>query len=101
MQGLTGVSELDAEGQKKLHELSPYFMVRKNMPPFLLIQGTEDEQVPYQQSIRFRRAILDKGGKCELFTVDGAPHGVGPWEKNPAHQAYKTKMIEWLRATLR
>ena len=101
IQGLTGVKEANTEGQKKLHDLSPYFLIRKNPPPFLLIHGTEDEQVPYQQSVRFRRALMDKGGKVELFTVDGGKHGVGPWEQNPAHQAYKAKFIEWLRATLR
>ncbi len=101
LQSLTGVTELDAEGVKKLHGLSPYFLVHKNMPPFLLIHGTDDEQVPYRQSIQFRRAIQDKGGKCELFTVDGAKHGVGPWGSHPEQQAYKAKMIEWLRAALR
>jgi acetyl esterase/lipase len=40
------------------------------------------------------------GNRCEVFTVEGAPHGIGAWEKNPAWQAYKDKMVEWLRATL-
>jgi hypothetical protein len=26
---------------------------------------------------------------------------VGPWEKNPEHQAYKKKMVDWLKQTLR
>lgn len=101
LQGLTGVTEWNAEGQKKFHDLSPSFLVQKNPPPFLLIHGTEDEQVPYQQSVRFRRVLMEKGGKVELFTVDGAKHGVGPWEKDPGQQAYKAKFIEWLRAALR
>ena len=101
LQGLTGVTEWNAEGQKKFRDLSPSFLVQKNPPPFLLIHGTEDEQVPYQQSVRFRRVLMEKGGKVELFTVDGAKHGVGPWEKDPGHQAYKAKFIEWLRAALR
>ncbi len=101
LQGLTGVTEWNAEGQKKFRELSPSNLVQKNPPPFLLIHGTEDEQVPYQQSVKFRRVLMDKGGKVELFTVDGARHGVGPWEKEPSQQAYKAKFIEWLRAALR
>ena len=40
------------------------------------------------------------GASCEVFTVEDAPHGVGPWEKNPAFQGYKKKMVEWLQATL-
>ncbi|MBK5292169.1 MAG: alpha/beta hydrolase, partial [Acidobacteriia bacterium] len=41
------------------------------------------------------------GVACEVYTVEDAPHGVGPWEKNPAWQTYKIKMVDWLRQTLR
>ena len=44
-------------------------------------------------------ALKKAGNQCEVYTVEGAPHGVGPWEKNPEFQGYKTKMVEWLRAT--
>ena len=45
--------------------------------------------------------IRQAGGSCEVFPVDGAPHGIGPWEKNPAFQDYKVKMIGWLKQQLR
>jgi len=35
------------------------------------------------------------------LTVEGAGHGVGPWEKEPAFQAYKKKMVEWLKENMR
>ena len=33
--------------------------------------------------------------------VEGAGHGVNGWEKDPALETYKTKMLEWLKATLK
>jgi hypothetical protein len=32
--------------------------------------------------------------------VEGAGHGVENWEKNPEHQAYKARMVEWLKSKL-
>ena len=36
------------------------------------------------------------GARCDLFTVEGAPHGIGGWESHPEWQGYKTYVIEWL-----
>lgn len=96
-----GVAKLDDAGIARLREASPITYVRKGLPPFLFIHGTRDAAVPYDQSPRMCDALRKAGNRCEVFTVPDAPHGVGPWEKVPAHQAYKVKMIEWLRATLR
>lgn len=74
--------------------------VSKDAPPFLFIHGTKDTQVPYEHSPRFCEALKAAGAKCEVFTIEGAPHGVGPWEKEPAFQGYKAKMIAWLKANL-
>jgi dipeptidyl aminopeptidase/acylaminoacyl peptidase len=71
------------------------------MPPFLFIHGTRDAAVPFEQSPMMCEAMRKAGARCEVYTVEDAPHGIGPWEKNPAWQGYKVKMIEWLRAALR
>jgi alpha-L-fucosidase 2 len=96
-----GVTALDAPGMAKLREASPITYVRKGLPPFLFIHGTKDAAVPYDQSPLMCDALRKAGNRCEVFTVEGAPHGVGPWEKVPEFQAYKPKMVEWLKATLR
>lgn len=74
--------------------------VSPNAPPFLFIHGTKDAQVPYEHSPRLCEALRAAGARCEVFTIEGAPHGVGPWENEPAFQTYKEKMIAWLRANL-
>jgi len=91
---------LDDAARAKLREASPITYVNRRMPPFLMIHGTEDKPVPYDQSVRMCAAMKKVGVKCEIFTVEGAPHGIGAWEKNLAFQAYKQKMVEWLHATL-
>lgn len=97
---LLGVSDFSDASVAKMKEASPITYVRKGLPPFLFIHGTKDAAVPYEQSPLMCETLKQAGNRCEVFTVEGAPHGVGPWEKVPEHQAYKTKMVEWLKATL-
>jgi alpha-L-fucosidase 2 len=98
---LLHIEELNPESEKKLMAASPITYVNKGMPPFLFIHGTEDKAVPYEQSPLMCDAMKKVGVQCEVFAVPGAPHGVGPWEKNLDWQAYKVKMVEWLQATLK
>jgi len=91
----------DAAYFKLIRQASPINHVRKGIPPFLLIHGTADKTVPYSESPNMCQKIKSAGGVCEVFTVEGADHGIGKWEANPAFQAYKAKMIDWLKASLR
>lgn len=95
-----GISMLAEAGRARLKEASPITYVRKGLPPFLFIHGTKDAAVPYEQSPMMCEKLKAAGNRCEVFMVEGAPHGIGPWEKNPEWQRYKTKMVEWLRGVL-
>ena len=101
VQQLLDISGPSPEADGKMRAASPINHVHKGMPPFLMIHGTEDKAVPYDQSPLMCAKMKEKGVRCEVFTVEGAPHGIGPWEKNPAFQKYKEKMVEWLRQTLK
>lgn len=91
----------DNETEWRLREASPIQYVHKGMPPFLFITGTGDTTVPPNQSTLMCDKMKSVGARCEVFTIDAAPHGMSNWEKNPAFQTYKPKMVEWLKATLR
>jgi alpha-L-fucosidase 2 len=78
-----------------LRNLSPINYVRKDMPPFLLIHGTADTLVPFDQSVQMCRKILEAGASCELYLVKGAGHGIRWWESGHL-TAYKQHMIAWL-----
>ena len=101
LRGLFGLTEMNEESLAYLRKASPIQYVQRGMPPFLLIHGTEDEQVFYSQSVKMHERMTQLELNCELFTVEGGRHGVGPWEKNPKFQAYKEKMVAWLKNVLR
>jgi acetyl esterase/lipase len=54
---------------------SPVTHVSKDDPPFLIMHGTEDPLVPYEQSEILARALRKAGVPVELVPVEGAGHG--------------------------
>jgi len=80
---------------QRLRELSPFQYVRKGMPPFLLIHGTADPLVPFEQSRNMCRAIRNVGGHCDLIAVNGGVHGLRRWE-SAGLTSYKRLMIDWM-----
>ena len=101
LQALLDFQTVDDAARRKLRVASPATYVAKGMPPFLLIHGTADPLVPFQQSVDMCDRMRKAGAACELYPVEGATHGIGGWEKNPAFQSYKRAMVDWLRRTLK
>jgi acetyl esterase len=79
-----------------LRELSPMTWVRQDAPPFLLIHGTADQVVPFQQSLDFCDAIQKAGSACDLYTMNGVGHGLRGWESAKQATAYKARVTHWL-----
>jgi acetyl esterase/lipase len=72
-----GVESLtDAEVAENLTRISPARLVTKHSPPFLLIHGDADRDVPLQQSERMVAALKDAGVPVELIVKPGGGH---PW----------------------
>jgi acetyl esterase len=94
-----GVAQLDASGLAKLHALAPIAAVHQGMPPFLVIHGTQDDQVSFDQSSDFCGAIRHVGTACDLITIAGGGHGMGGW-RAPDMQHWKPEMVAWLKKTL-
>ncbi len=99
MTALFGLTELNDAAYAVLREGSPSTYVRRKMPPYLLIHGTKDEQVPYEQSVRFQQKMQSLGNTCDLVTIPDGAHGMGSWDR--AHPEYKSTMIDWLRRVLK
>jgi len=95
-----GFTEPDDQARRLLREASPITHVAEDMPPFLLIHGTQDPVVPYNQSVLMRDRMKAAGASCELFSVEGGAHGMSGWEKDPKLQAHKTELVRWLKNTL-
>ena len=79
----------------RMRELSPVHLVRAGMPPFLLIHGTADPVVPFDQSRAMCKAIRSAGCECDLLAVNNGGHGVRGWD-DAGLTSYKTLMIKWL-----
>lgn len=82
-----------------LAQLSPVENVRRNMPPFLFIHGTDDSLVPIGQSMDMCDRMRKAGASCEVYPVDGAGHGIRWWSAAERNSADK-KMISWLGRAL-
>ncbi len=89
---------LTDETRAVLRAISPINFVKPGLPPFLLIQGTADKSVPYEQSVNFQAKLKEAGVPCELLTIQGAPHRLTEWDE--FDPSYKEKMIGWLKQTL-
>ena len=84
---------------RALKQFSPLTWVAADAPPFLLIHGTADTLVPFEQSTSFCKALNAAGDTCTLYPVQGAGHGMRWWESQQL-SAYKSMMIDWLKKTL-
>jgi acetyl esterase len=98
---LFGIRAVDAESAPILIKASPVVYVSKDMPPFLLMHGSKDEDVPYEQSVEMCEKMKQAGARCDLITVEGAPHGMDHWEPHPEFQWYKKALVEWLGRNMR
>jgi acetyl esterase len=84
-----------------LREMSPIEHIKPGLPPFLLVHGTQDRVVPYDQSTQMLMRLRDNGVDAELITVDGGGHGLRGWEMSTLYSAYRAKVIDWLRVRLK
>ena len=85
-------------GQDVYEDASPICHVSKSTPPTLLLHGTADSTVPYEQSVRFCEAVRAAGGHAELFTAEGAEHAFfnsDPWFE-PALDRMVEFLVQWL-----
>jgi acetyl esterase len=98
---LFGIGAVDAETAPILIRASPVSYIARHMPPFLLIHGSKDEDVPYQQSVEMCAQMKKAGAHCDLITIEGAPHGMDHWESHPEFLWYKKALVEWLTKTLK
>ncbi|HEY3826821.1 MAG TPA: alpha/beta hydrolase [Bryobacteraceae bacterium] len=81
----------------RLAQLSPISRVKPGMPPFLLIHGTADPLVPFEQSRAMCNRMRSEGADCELFPVPGGVHGMRRWESSPEmSEPYKREIVRWL-----
>jgi acetyl esterase/lipase len=88
-----------AAAEEAIRRQSPYYSAHPGMPPVLLVQGTRDRLVTGSQEYAAR--LKELGVPCELLLLEGAPHGLENWENHPEWSFWKSRMVEWLKSTLK
>jgi acetyl esterase/lipase len=78
-EGLRG--EDTKENVEKLQEMNPvnHIQMGKKYPPFLILQGNQDELVNYSQSELMYHKLLDAEVDASMICVEGAPHEGSFW----------------------
>jgi acetyl esterase/lipase len=61
--------------QARAREASPQTHITGDDPPFLILHGTDDRVVPFDQSLQFDKALQAAGVESLLITVKGGGHG--------------------------
>ncbi|TCO51240.1 prolyl oligopeptidase family protein [Kribbella antiqua] len=61
---------------EQLRAASPLAHVTAGAPPFLIIHGTADETVPYEQAERLHHALLSVGADTRLLPIAGGHHNL-------------------------
>lgn len=65
---------------EKAKEASALYQVSKDDPPFLILHGDKDPQVPLDQSRRLHAKLTETGVPSELIVLPGAGHGGKPFD---------------------
>ena len=74
---LAGIEDRDIVGDRadRARQVSPLHNITKDDPPFLIIHGDQDDQVPLVQSERLHARLREVGVPSEFHVVAGAGHG--------------------------
>ncbi len=84
-------------------KFDPYCPIRNiddKYPPILMIHGTEDTDVPYDQSAAMAKALARRGRPHELITVTGAGHGLAGGDKQLVADAHE-RSAAFIRTSLK
>jgi acetyl esterase/lipase len=75
-------------------QVSPLTYVRPNLPPIIVVHGTADNGVPYEQSVRLHNALDKAGVPNELVTIPNGGHGAYPDSEKLRAQGEVFKFLE-------
>jgi len=94
-QGLWPAAVSGLDPHTETDRFYPYMAVQNvtgDYPPTMLIHGTEDTDVPYEQSVMMARELRKHGVEHVLVTIPGAEHGLQDGEPETIDAAYESML---------
>ena len=85
---------------EKFFPFMPVKNVTKDYPPTMLIHGTEDTDVPYEQSLMMAEEFKKHGVAYELVTIPGGEHGLAGGDPQLIAKAYDDTLA-WVNRYMR
>ncbi|TDL66413.1 alpha/beta hydrolase [Rhodococcus qingshengii] len=95
---ITGVNPLN--NKEALYPFCPNRNVTKEFPPTLLLHGTKDTDVPYEQSVFMRAALIKQSVEARLITIPNGEHVFDKNFQDPIVQHALTQVIDFLKTHL-
>ncbi|WP_419953977.1 alpha/beta hydrolase [Neobacillus niacini] len=96
---ITGVNLVN--NKEAMYHFCPNRNVTNEFPPTLLLHGTKDTDVPYEQSVFMRGALIKQSVEAKLITI---PNGEHVFDKNfhdPIVQHALKQVIDFLKNHLK
>ena len=81
---------------EKFFPFMPIKNVSTNYPPTLMVHGTSDTDVPFEQSILMQQQFLKHGVEHELVTIKNGEHGLSGGDAQQIDAAYKS-VLEFVK----
>lgn len=95
IQEITGINPI--MDKDALLKFCPKQNINSDYPPTLLLHGTKDEDVPYEQSVFMRGALIKEKVKTGLVTIPNGEHVFDKDFDNPVVQDAFKQVIEFLQ----
>ncbi len=89
---------LDDATLKIMQKISPNVYIQPGLSPFLLVQGSADVTVPYDQTLAFRTQLQAAEVPCDLITIINGQHRIRDWAK--FHPGWQDEVVSWLNEKL-
>ncbi|MEH7375185.1 alpha/beta hydrolase [Neobacillus drentensis] len=95
IQEITGINPI--MHKDALLKFCPKQNITSDYPPTLLLHGTKDEDVPYEQSVFMRGALIKEKVETRLITIPNGEHVFDKDFDNPVIQSAFKQVIEFLQ----
>jgi acetyl esterase/lipase len=84
------------QDENLVKEISPNYLIKKGLPPILIIHGTNDKNVPFSTAKEFVDRMKLEGNEIEFHVLEGAGHFIWWGQYGKQVSEIRSKFLEKL-----